>query len=118
MADKFDWTTIRNTDGRVEWIPPPALDRGQPRTNTINFPEELLARYRNLRQTHPEQDLPPQDEPHWLDQAIDAHRRYDTDPTDAELTHQLILDNTPYPQDWNDPSTWQKIQPGDDTDTG
>jgi len=117
MADKFHWTTIRNTDGHVEWIPPPALDRGQPRTNTINFPEQLLARYRNLRQTHPDQDLPPQDEPHWLDQAIDAHRRYDTDPTDTELTQQLILDNTPYPDDWNDPSTWQKIRPGDTDDT-
>ncbi|WP_244960451.1 HNH endonuclease signature motif containing protein [Mycolicibacterium fallax] len=117
MADKFDWTTIRNTDGRVEWIPPPALDRGQPRTNTINFPEQLLARYRKLRGAHPDQDLPPQDEPHWLDQAIDAHRRYDTDPTDTELTQQLTLDNTPYPDDWNDPSTWHKIQPDTNTDS-
>ncbi|WP_207568347.1 hypothetical protein, partial [Mycolicibacterium fallax] len=60
---------------------------------------------------------PPQDEPHWLDQAIDAHRRYDTDPTDTELTQQLILDNTPYPDDWNDPSTWQKIRPDNTDDT-
>ncbi len=41
------WTTRTNTRGQTEWIPPPHLDRGQPRTNTFHHPEKLL---------HPEDD--------------------------------------------------------------
>ena len=41
------WTTRTNTRGQTEWIPPPHLDRGQPRTNTFHHPEKLL---------HPEHD--------------------------------------------------------------
>ncbi|WP_431739709.1 hypothetical protein, partial [Mycobacterium mantenii] len=26
----------------TQWIPPPHLDRGQPRTNTFHHPEKLL----------------------------------------------------------------------------
>ena len=36
------WTTRKNTRGDTEWIPPPHLDRGQPRTNTYHHPEKLL----------------------------------------------------------------------------
>jgi hypothetical protein len=36
------WTTRKRADGRTEWIPPPHLDRGQPRTNSFHHPEELL----------------------------------------------------------------------------
>jgi hypothetical protein len=36
------WTTRKRTDGRTVWIPPPHLDRGQPRTNALHHPEELL----------------------------------------------------------------------------
>ena len=36
------WSTRKNTHGDTEWIPPPHLDRGQPRTNTFHFPEKLL----------------------------------------------------------------------------
>jgi len=36
------WTTRKRADGRTQWIPPPHLDRGQPRTNTFHHPEELL----------------------------------------------------------------------------
>ncbi len=36
------WTTHTNTHGDTEWIPPPHLDRGQPRTNTYWHPEKLL----------------------------------------------------------------------------
>jgi hypothetical protein len=36
------WTTRTNTHGQTEWIPPPHLDRGQPRTNTFHHPEKLL----------------------------------------------------------------------------
>jgi hypothetical protein len=36
------WTTRKNAKGDTEWIPPPHLDRGQPRTNTFHHPEKLL----------------------------------------------------------------------------
>jgi hypothetical protein len=36
------WTTRTNTHGQTEWIPPPHLDRGQPRINTFHHPEKLL----------------------------------------------------------------------------
>ncbi len=36
------WTTRKNHNGDTEWIPPPHLDRGQPRTNTFHHPEKLL----------------------------------------------------------------------------
>ncbi|BBZ70013.1 HNH endonuclease signature motif containing protein [Mycobacterium paraseoulense] len=37
------WTTRRRANGDTEWIPPPHLDRGQPRTNTFHHPEKVLA---------------------------------------------------------------------------
>jgi Domain of unknown function (DUF222) len=36
------WTTRKSSKGDTEWIPPPYLDRGQPRTNTFHHPEKLL----------------------------------------------------------------------------
>jgi hypothetical protein len=36
------WSTRKNARGDTEWIPPPHLDRGQPRTNTFWHPEKLL----------------------------------------------------------------------------
>jgi len=36
------WTTRKNGNGDTEWIPPPHLDRGQPRINTFHHPEKLL----------------------------------------------------------------------------
>ena len=37
------WITRKNLNGDTEWIPPPHLERGQPRTNTFHHPEKLLA---------------------------------------------------------------------------
>ena len=37
------WTTRKNAKGDTEWLPPPHLDHGQPRTNTFHHPEKLLA---------------------------------------------------------------------------
>ncbi|GBG37610.1 HNH endonuclease signature motif containing protein [Mycobacterium montefiorense] len=37
------WNTRKRKDGDTEWIPPPHLDRGQPRVNTFHHPENLLA---------------------------------------------------------------------------
>jgi hypothetical protein len=42
MLKPGGWTTRKNTNGDIEWIPPPHLDRGQPRTNTLHHPEKLL----------------------------------------------------------------------------
>jgi hypothetical protein len=36
------FTTRKNAHGDTEWLPPPHLDRGQPRTNTFHHPEKLL----------------------------------------------------------------------------
>ncbi len=36
------WTTRPHRDGRTEWLPPPHLDRGQPRTNIFHHPERLM----------------------------------------------------------------------------
>ncbi|MBO0881888.1 MAG: HNH endonuclease [Mycobacterium sp.] len=36
------WTTRKRKSGTTEWIPPPHLDRGQPRVNTFHHPEKLL----------------------------------------------------------------------------
>ena len=42
LAEK-GWTTRKNTKGDTEWLPPPHLDYGQPRTNSFHHPEKLLA---------------------------------------------------------------------------
>jgi hypothetical protein len=36
------WMTRKNTKGDTQWIPPPRLDQGRPRTNTFHHPEKLL----------------------------------------------------------------------------
>jgi hypothetical protein len=41
LAD-HGWTTRTNERGETEWIPPPHLDRDQPRINTFHHPEKLL----------------------------------------------------------------------------
>jgi hypothetical protein len=35
-------TTRKRANGDTEWIPPPHLDHGQPRVNTLHHPEKLL----------------------------------------------------------------------------
>jgi hypothetical protein len=42
MLQPRGWSTRKNTRGHTEWIPPPHLDRGQPRTNTFHHPAKLL----------------------------------------------------------------------------
>ncbi|OBF92116.1 hypothetical protein A5773_21290 [Mycobacterium sp. 852014-52450_SCH5900713] len=41
LAEK-GWTTRTNARGETEWLPPPHLDHGQPRTNTYHHPERIL----------------------------------------------------------------------------
>ena len=38
------WSTRKRSNGDTDWIPPPHLDRGQPRTNHFHHPEKLLGR--------------------------------------------------------------------------
>jgi hypothetical protein len=42
MLNPEGWTTRKNAKGDTEWIPPPHLERGQPRTNPYWHPEKLL----------------------------------------------------------------------------
>ncbi len=43
LVEPGGWTTRKCANGDTEWIPPPHLDYGQPRTNTFHHPEKLLA---------------------------------------------------------------------------
>jgi len=36
------WITRQRANGDTQWIPPPHLDHGQPRSNTFHHPEKLL----------------------------------------------------------------------------
>jgi hypothetical protein len=36
------WATTKRANGDTEWIPPPHLDFGQPRTSTFHHPEKLV----------------------------------------------------------------------------
>jgi hypothetical protein len=42
LVEPGGWTSRKNANGDTEWIPPPHLDHGQPRTNTFHHPEKLL----------------------------------------------------------------------------
>jgi hypothetical protein len=42
LVEQHGFTTRKNAHGDTEWIPPPHLDHGQPRTNTFHHPEKLL----------------------------------------------------------------------------
>jgi hypothetical protein len=43
LVENTGWTTRKRDDGVTEWIPPPHLDIGQPRTNDYHHPERILA---------------------------------------------------------------------------
>ncbi len=42
LAPQLSATAAAQRDGDTEWIPPPHLDHGQPRTNTFHHVEKLL----------------------------------------------------------------------------
>jgi hypothetical protein len=62
MATDQDWTTKLNDAGRVEWIPPPELERGQPRVNPYHFIEDLVDHH--ARRSNTEAPGKPHDRPH------------------------------------------------------
>jgi len=43
LVEPGGWTTRKRANGDTEWIPPPHLDYGQPRTNAFHHPENVLA---------------------------------------------------------------------------
>ncbi|MGB5794457.1 MAG: HNH endonuclease signature motif containing protein [Mycolicibacter algericus] len=57
MASEQGWTTRLGETGRVEWIPPPKLDHGQPRVNPFHFIEAVIDYHRRP----PPAELPPPD---------------------------------------------------------
>lgn len=57
MASEQGWVTRLGESGRVEWIPPPKLDHGQPRVNPFHFIEAVIDYHRRP----PPEDLPPPD---------------------------------------------------------
>lgn len=56
MCTEFGWDTRLNATGRVEWHPPPHLDHGQPRVNSMHHPQDLIAA---LAEDDPPDDHPP-----------------------------------------------------------
>lgn len=57
MASEQKWTTRLGEHGRVEWIPPPELERGQPRVNPYHFIEELVDYHRRHIEPPEEPDV-------------------------------------------------------------
>ena len=43
LVEPGGWTTHKRANGDTEWIPPPHLDYGRPRTNAFHHPEDVLA---------------------------------------------------------------------------
>ena len=110
MCTEFGWDTHLNTDGRVEWIPPPGLDHGQPRVNTMHHPQDLLAPHLDpsgipdrapVRETTPIVERPcPTIEPDRYDDEIFEHLlAIDPDPDGLTLWQQPIPHN---PDNWPD----------------
>lgn len=62
MASEQGWLTRLGDTGRVEWIPPPKLDHGQPRTNPFHFIEAVLDYH---RRPHADGDDDPLPEDEW-----------------------------------------------------
>ncbi|MCV7385749.1 hypothetical protein H7K14_18115, partial [Mycolicibacter longobardus] len=54
------WLTRLGDTGRVEWIPPPQLDHGQPRTNPFHFIEAVIDYH--TRKTPPANKTDPDDD--------------------------------------------------------
>lgn len=91
MCTEFNWDTRLGDHGRVEWIPPPHLDHGQPKVNPLHHPYDLLA--------------PPEPDP--VQPVIPP--RPTGDPHDERFYRRLqeIHDNNlPYGHDPDDPSAY------------
>ncbi len=77
MATEQGWTTQLGGTGRVEWIPPPKLDHGQPRTNPFHLIETTIDYHRAAPEVEPPDPQPPP--PGWpdLDEPLPGDPGYD-----------------------------------------
>ncbi|MEB3068095.1 HNH endonuclease signature motif containing protein [[Mycobacterium] vasticus] len=77
MASEQGWTTQLGATGRVEWIPPPRLDHGQPRINPFHLIEAVLDYHRAAPEVEPPDPEPPP--PGWpdLDEPLPGEPGYD-----------------------------------------
>src|SRR5690625_53569 len=95
MATEQGWTTQLGQAGRVEWIPPAKLDRGQPRINPFHFIETIIA---NHRTTPPddeaaERDPPMQTDRSWSDADFpDPDRPWPDDPVPGDFDYDAALE--------------------------
>lgn len=65
MASEQGWLTRLDDTGRVEWIPPPKLDHGQPRTNPFHFIEAVIDHHRRPLPDGDDDPLPTSAEDDW-----------------------------------------------------
>ena len=93
MASQQGWITRLGNAGRVEWIPPPALDRGQPRVNPYHFIDDLLDYHRHREEHHP----PDVGHRLWLDDPLPGDPEYDAalDALDSFLAGELADRSAP-----------------------
>ncbi len=101
MASQQGWVTRLGDSGRVEWIPPPELERGQPRVNPYHFIEDLVD-YRSRRAesdaTRCDEPPPPNQDRPWLDDPLPGDPGYD----DALDSLHRAHESAPYPPDTRD----------------
>lgn len=100
MASEQGWVTRLGDTGRVEWIPPPKLDHGQPRINPFHFIEAVVAHQRATRRDEPT-DKPPEPETwpdpdwSWLDDPPPGD--FDYDAALEELLHSFDAEDLDQP---------------------
>lgn len=127
MASEQGWVTRLGPSGRVEWIPPPNLERGQPRTNPYHFIEAIITKIRS-RPPDPAEEQPPAPNPDgfrddqpcpgdwpwpddqpWPDGPVPGGFDYDAaldelyrsyDAIDLEEPHYIPDDGIPGPPPW------------------
>ncbi|MBS9536089.1 DUF222 domain-containing protein, partial [Mycobacterium sp. M1] len=93
------WTTRLGESGRVEWIPPPHLERGQPRINPFHFIEAVIAHHRQkateVPDPGPPSDLqrpPPWGDDPWPDNTW-PDGTWPDDPLPGEPDYDAALDD-------------------------
>ena len=80
MATEQGWTTHLGDTGRVEWIPPPKLDHGQPRINPFHLIETTIDYHRATRRDEapgPHPETWPGPDGSWLDDPPPGDFDYD-----------------------------------------
>ncbi|WP_067969012.1 HNH endonuclease signature motif containing protein [Mycolicibacter icosiumassiliensis] len=109
MATKQNWITRLGPTGRVEWIPPPRLDRGQPRTNPFHFIEAVIDYHRRRPEpgNPPDADdaagfrdeqpppIDPDEDWSWLEDPVPGDFDYDAALEDLQRSYEEMDFNEP-----------------------